>query len=360
MPGIARALTWFACSWFLSIGLMAQSGPPQPSANDRLLTRFRQLTAEQRETVLGRIERRLSRETSDLVHNVLGRGRKVDSYPAAAEPEWYTAADYAPVAGTRRLLAAEESRHRSATNRIRTFQFMPDLDRQVDYDWRSGKAVRRGTPLSDEQQFANLLNGFFPCTDQAVAQVLAILDDDPTQRALGDYFEHLYGDRYGNVFAGVSLFDAWNAGIQLEMPDIDAIAFARLVLKSNVFTSPIPEDRRRDDLYQKMREAFESHRGYRTLRLAAAAAYVAGDPKIEPTYQPLVARCHWLWLECEHDPQRMAERLRRTPDRTRLITELDAAIKAAPERVEPLQRVYRDWGVFLVRLAEHELQTVGN
>lgn len=342
------------------MGLAAQNGPPQPTANERLLARFRQLTAEQRETVLGRIERRLSRETSDLVHNVMGRGRKLESYPMAGEAQWFTAADYAPVAGTRRVLAAEEPRHRTATNRIRPFQFLPDLHRQVEYDWRIGKVVRRGAELNDEQQFANLLQGFFPCTDQAVAQILAILDDDPTQRALGEYFEHLYGDRYGNVFAGVNLFDAWNAGIQLEMPDIDAIAFARRILQSDAFVSPIPEDRRRDELYQKMREAFESHRGYRTLRLAAAAAFVAGDPKIEPTYQPLVGRCHWLWIECGYDPARMAEWLRRNPDRAKLLSELDAAIKAAPERVEPLQRVYRDWGVFLVRLAEHEVQTVGD
>lgn len=360
MPGLARALTSLACCLLVATGLSAQNGPPQPSAKDKLLARFRELTAEQRDTVLGRIERRLSRETSDLVHNVMGRGRKASSYPEATAPEWFLSADYAPVAGTRRLLTADESRHRSATNRIRAFEFLPDLHRQIDYDWRSGKAVRRGAELSDEQRFANLLHGYFPNTDHAVAQVLAILDDDPQQKALGEYFEHLYGDRYGNVFAGVRLFDAWNAGIQLEMPDTDVIAFARRVLKSDAFTSPIPEDRRRDDLYQKMREAFESHRGYRTLRLAAAAAFVAGDPKIEPTYQPLVARCHWLWIECDYDPERMAERLRRTPDRARWISELDAAIKAAPERVEPLQRVYRDWGTFLMRLAEHEVQTVGD
>jgi hypothetical protein len=182
-----------------------------------------------------------------------------------------------------------------------------------------------------------------PAADQAVARALAVLDQDPRQHRLAAFFEHLYADRQGQVFAGVTLFDAWRAGTVVEMPDTDAIAFARQILGSRAFVSPIPADRRRERLYEQVREAFSEHREYRTLRLALAATYVAAHPTLDATYQDLVPRCHWLWQESGEDPRRLAERLAATKDRTTLLREVDARLQEdsapAEQRCQELEEM---------------------
>lgn len=356
--------------WGLRVGCLSvllTAAPAQDQAPDavqvptaeQLTARLQKLDAEARATVVRNVEKRLLREQSHLVQNVLDRERGPSAYPAPAARVWFEPRDYAPVAAPRQLVAAGTAGHRAATGRCRPFEFLPDLQVAIVYDWALGKAVRVAPNLGPEARFANLVRGFFPHSDHAVAQVLEALDDDPDQRALGDYFEHLYGDRNGAVFAGVSLYDAWNSGIQLEMPDTDAIAFAVRILGTASFVSPIPEDRRRERLYGKLREAFERHRDHRVVRLAAAAAYVAGEPKLDATYLPLVARCQWVWQQVGWEPKEFAARLRQTPDRTQWLLAVDAEIRAAPEAVAPLRQAWRDWGVFLRQLAAAELARAG-
>lgn len=360
-PALFRGLLGpaLAC-WCLASGIQAQEPAPQdPPSADQLLLRLRKLDAGQRETVVRAIERRLLRDPSFLVQNVIGRERGAGAYPAPMPRTWFEPRDYAPVALPRSLVAPGSAAHRAATRGCRPFEFLPDLEVAVVYDWGLGKAVRIAPNLDATARFGNLVRGFFPHSDHAVAQVLEALDDDPEQRALGDYFEHLYGDRNGAVFTGVSLYDAWNSGIQLEMPDTDAIAFAVRILGTASFVSPIPEDRRRERLYAKIREAFERHRDHRVVRLAAAAAYVAGEPKLDATYLPLVARCQWVWQQVDWEPKEFAARLRQTPDRAQWLLVVDAEIRAAPEAVAPLRQTWRDWGVFLRQLAAIELGRVG-
>ena len=85
--------------------------------------------------------------------------------------------------------------------------------------------------------------------------ILARLDTDGDQRRLAGFFEQLYADRDGHVFAGISLYEAWYSGRTVEVPDVDAIAFAQRVLRTQSFVSPIPDGRRRDRLYRQIREA---------------------------------------------------------------------------------------------------------
>ena len=203
--------------------------------------------------------------------------------------------------------------------------FLRSLHPQVVYDWARGQAVS-GKPPDSSQRFAALLAGFAPGSDAAVALLLQQLDADFEQRLAGAWFAHTYADRDGRVFAGITLYDAWYSGKTVEVPDVDAIAFARLVLHTDSFVSPIPEGRRRERLYQQIHEAFGRYREYRTLREVAAAAFVTAEPDLDPIYRELVGRMHFLWARLGYDPARVAQKLN-GGDRSELLTILDDALR---------------------------------
>jgi len=343
--------------WLLLGGQEPQDpapAPPVPSAAT-LLERYARLGKDQRTTVVRNMEKRLQREADDILQRIQSCQRGDAAYPLRTAPVWYEPRDYAPVATPRHVVAKGTDPHRAATHKIAGMPFLPDLHCAVVYDWSIGKAVRTGAVLGDDERFANYVHGYTPGADEAVAQALEVLDTDPLQRKLGAYFEHLYADREGRVFEGVTLFDAWHSGIVVEMPDTDAIAWARLILDTQSFVSPIPADRRRERLYARIKEGFADHREYRTLRLAAAAALVAAEPRIETTYEPLCRRSHWLWQKCEYQPKALAARFARTPDRTTLLREVDAAIEAEPDVIDSTRQALRATAEFLRALADYEL-----
>ena len=127
------------------------------------------------------------------------------------------------------------------------------------------------------------------------------------------------------------------SGKTVEVPDVDAIAFAREILQTNSFLSPIPEGRRRNRLYQQIAEAVARHRQYRTLREAAAASFVAADPAIEATYQPLVLRMHLLWPLCNFDPGAVGRSLE-SGTRTELLEALDDRLRESSEAADAFQQ----------------------
>jgi len=347
---------------FLAFALPAQqpaaAAPAAPTA-ELLWKRYQQLTADQRQGVLRAMERRLLREDGDILQRIQGRQRGRTAYPQLPQPSWFEPIEYAPIAAPRHVEASSTDLHQAAVRRMKPFEFLPDLHATVVYDWGLGKAVRIADSLSDDDRFENLIHGYVPGSDEAVAQVLEALDTDPQQRKLGSYFAHLYADRSGNVFAGTTMFDAWYSGVQVEMPDTDVIAFARRVLGSTSFTSPIPDGSRRAKLYQSMRDAFATHRDYRTLRLAAAGAFVLAEPRIDPIYEPLVRRFHWLWPQLDYQPKLLADRLGKTKDRAAFLAEVDATIRSTTDTIEATRQTFLETSSFLLLLADYELGRAG-
>lgn len=340
----------------LAGGVAAQDAPPTA---EQLLQRFGRLDRDQRNTVVRNMERRLARLDDDVVQGVLGFDRGTADLGRPQPPAWFDPKEYAPVAAPRHLVAAGTAPHTAATAGMHGFEFLPDLHRAVVYDWGQGKVVPAGSPPADDARFANFVHGYLPGIDHAVARITAALDTDPEQRALAAYFEHLYADRDGAVFARVTLFDAWSSGKVVEVPDVDAIAFARHVLATRSFTAPIPADRRRERLYRKVREAFALHREYRSLRCAAAAAFAIADPNIDAAYVPLVSRCHWLWVQCGGDVARFAASLAQAESRAEWVQEIDAAIKASVEVVDGRRASLRAVAEYLRALADRELTAAG-
>ncbi|HLU40721.1 MAG TPA: hypothetical protein VK081_15155, partial [Planctomycetota bacterium] len=227
------------------LGLLAQGPTEELSARDAL-ARFDALPVLRQAMLVRRLEQKVALADDPAVRRIASL--RLDPgvpLPDAPAPVWFDPAEWAPVAPERRVAPPSDPRHRAVRAAMPEVTVMPDLARGVRYDWRTGSIIRARS-LGWRERFANLAHGYPPGADEAYARVLAALDRDPLQRRLADYFEHLYADRDGTVWEGVTLYEAWYAGRTMEMPDVDAIAFAVQILGDRSFVSPIPADARRE------------------------------------------------------------------------------------------------------------------
>lgn len=350
------------CSIGLWLGtLVAQeppAAPPTPLRAEDLLARYAKLERQARSDLLRNLERRLARENADVLQSIQGRVQGAAAYGTRSSVRWFEPREFAPAAAPRSLVAAGHASHRRFCAKMQSFVLLPDLRRAVDYDWLAGAAVR-AAELDDDARIRNLACGYAPGADHAVAQVLAALDRQPDQRRLGDYFEHLYGDREGAVFAGVSLYDAFRSQQNLEMPDTDTIAYARLVLDTRAYEAPIPGDRRRERLYQKIATGFAAHHEHRTWCQALAATFVTADPVLDPTWQALADRAHWLWQKKGRDPRAVAAWMQGFAGRSDAIAAIDAETAKDIGPARQHQQALRELAEFLRQCLDRELRAAG-
>lgn len=303
----------------------------QDAANPaQMQKRFEALPSAQKEATLADALRRVAAIEDPALVRAVAFGTDGDDLPSLQRRLHHDEKVFAPVARTRVRIPASDPRAAKVRAEFPHVRLLRDLEPFALYDWLHGEAASSPMPLTASQRFANLASGYPPSADRAVARLLAILDRDGDQREVAAFCEHLYADRDGRVFEPVTLYEAWYSGRVVEVPDVDAIAFARNILQTDSFVSPIPDGRRRDRLYEQIRAAMKKHREYRTLCEAAAAAFVAAEPQLDPTYQPLVDRMHLLWAECGHAPAEFGKRLTES-DRGELIAQLDERATKTPE-----------------------------
>ena len=344
----------------LGAGALAQNGDSATPSPASRLQAYTALVPEQRAAVVRSILRRMQREPHEAVQRIVGRERGLASYAKPAAAAWFDPKVFAPVAPARTLVSQGDGRHRQATAGMQAPRFLTDLRRAVDFDWATGKSVRVGAEPDDDAVFANLARGYLPATDHAVAQILEVLDDEPRQRQLAQWFEHLYADRNGMVFEGVSMFAAWSSGKKLEMPDVDVIAFARTILTTESFVSPIPDGRRRDRIYRQIQDAFAEHRAARSLRLALAAAFVHAQPDLDPAWTALLPRCQYLWARHGFDAGALQKALAGS-DRGKVLDDTDRVLRDDPTAralQEQTRTQLHDVRVWIDELLDTELAKV--
>ncbi len=306
---------------------------------DAALAAFRKLPADKQSAAIATLERRILLDPDPLLQSIVSWSRAHQSYPVAEPPRFHDPAKWAKgVAPERTVARAGTPAHDAVAAKIVRPPFLPDLHKAVWYDWGTGRVVRAEQPLRDDQVFENLLHGYPPGSDAAVAHLLEIYDRGfkpvSEHRVMAAYLEHLYADLNAVVYEGITLYDAWYSGEVVDVPDVDAIPFARQILKTRSYRSPIPKGRRRTQLYQKIRDRTFEYRVYRTLREAAAAAFVRAKPVLDKTYQPLVARFHFLYASADFDPQPTAELLRKYAKRSDFFRETDRAMNDNPDAFE--------------------------
>ncbi len=314
------------------VATLAALLPQDVALETAALVRFRALAAEDQAAVRRDLEQRVLLDPDDRIQAIVSLARAFETYPLAEPRRAHDPEVWAKgVAPPRVAVPAGAPEHEAVRQLVPRLEVLPDLHRAVSFDWGAGRVVRREQPLSDEEAFENLLRGYPPGTDEAVASVLAQIDTDPAERPLASYFEHTYADLEARAYEGVTLYEAWCSGKQLAVPDVDAIPFAVEILRDRSYRSPIPANARRTKLYQRIREHAARHRSYRTLREAAAAAFVAAEPQLSGTYALLVPRFHYLWSELDDDPAALAGKMRAAKGRDAVIAEVDDVVRRRPE-----------------------------
>lgn len=321
-------------SSLLSCLTLLPQGPPPPPPTEKALQktpieRFRSLPAEDRTRLVSLFERAVMKDFDPTIQRIVSIGPSFQSIPIAKSPTWNRAQRWAKgVAPERKLVRKGTTEQKAVRRRIPLRGFLPDLNQAIWYSWREGRIVRREQPLCPEESFENFLHGYAPRSDMAAAQVQLLLDKDPKQRKISAYLENLYADLDAKVYEGVTLYEAWYSGKVLAVPDVDSIAFERTILRTHRFRSPIPANKKREKLYQRIQERAFAFRKYRTLREACAAAFVAADPQLDEIYKRLVPRFHYLFAIKDHDPEAVADFVSRFQDRDSFVEKLDKEIGA--------------------------------
>ena len=304
--------------------------PPEEEA--LLLAEFEKLPSAGQASLLQEVEaavRSLDLPLGRLVEKIVGR-QEAPKEPLETwtGPLWYDPKIYAPALPIPRKLLAEDDPKTAPTRQKFWNNRVPDeLGSSLRYSFGTNRILQLWRKTPPATTLRNYLAGYPPGADLAREIVLKLLDDDPKVDAEADYFEHAYSDREGNVYPGITLFDVWNSGHEMEMPDVDAIPFARHILKDASYRSPIPAGPKRTALYRKIGEHFASFRRYVQLRQAAASYFLAWSPKVSPFVEPMRDRIHLLIAWGVEEPFLLSQFFRKHPEREDFLEAADALIE---------------------------------
>lgn len=241
--------------------------------------------------------------------------------PEDTVPPFYDPEVHAPGQVGRKWLKED---HASAKKARRKLLGEPDPQRLRSawrYDWGTRELRRAGDPNDPDRIFENALAGHPPDLDLARELVLMQLDAGEQQEALAA-FAHAYTDRNGKVYPGLTLFDAWNSGNTIEMPDVDNLGIIHdLDDQWRKWVSPVPTNKQ-ESLYERVGEIFQGAQRYRALRESVADCFLIGEPAPRAGYGVNYSRFHALWEKYESDPAALVKNLPKTKDWKKFLERL--------------------------------------
>lgn len=240
--------------------------------------------------------------------------RDASQFPAAPPTPFYAPDLHAPGQPiARKRLDEQDPRAR----KLRELVFAPvpatGLASAWTYDWAAREVQRSGDDLEPRRIFFNALAGYPPDLDLAQAQVLRALDDGAEQAALAA-LGHAYTDRRGSVYPGVTLYDAWSSGAEIEMPDVDILGIVHdLANDWKTYVAPVP-DSQHDELYARVFAFYHPAKRHRGLRTALAMTFLSGSIPLRDGYSGHRDRLHTWWDEHDSTPSALFERLPKAAD----------------------------------------------
>lgn len=245
----------------------------------------------------------------------------VGLWPDAEPAPFFDPEEHAPRQPiARKRLDPDHSRAKRARKDILGVRKERRLARAWAYDWGARGLVRLGDDRDPEHVFENALLGFPPALDLAEALVLRRLDRGEERQALFA-FGHAYTDRDGNVYPGITLYDAWGSGYEIEMPDVDTLGIVHCVLdEPRRWIAPVPARKHRE-LYDTIGGIYVDARRYRGLREAMASVYLIGTPVLNDGYEPSLVRFHALWDRHISSPEKLRTILPTANDRQMFLTD---------------------------------------
>ena len=296
----------------LVLGL-APCAPPcdahAPDAAERARAAFARLTPAEQKDVVDFLESEIARVRTfqmDLARWLIAnQERDPKAWPAEPARPWFDPVRHAPAQPiARRALEPDDPR----VARVRRELGVAPDERAWAYDWASGDVVHRAAHDTPARAFDLAVAGLHPRHDLLRALVERALDDGAERRSLAA-FEHAYTDRSGNAYPGITLYDAWRSGAEIEMPDVDCLGIVNTVLDDwTTWTSVVP-GHRQESLYQRIGELFQPAHRHRELRVAIAATFLEANPGLCCGYEGSIGNFHALWEDCASTPATLRARL---------------------------------------------------
>ncbi len=290
-----------------------------------LVAAWSKLDAMKKGEVLAAFEKGLAGLDSFLVRTLRERMAGYEELSAGARaaerPEYYDPKIHAPgLPIPRHWLEPDDP---LVTKALRTM--LPPVDPRAlrpswRHEWGSGDIVRLADPADPETLFTNALHGYPPGLDFARNLALRALDRGDERKVLG-VLAHAYTDREGGVYPGLTLYEAWDSELEIEMPDVDVLGFVHEIWDDwTTWVSPIPSNEF-ERIYSKIKEEFVRVRKYRSLREALADTLLIGEPSTRYGFEGLRTNFHALWTENDSNPARLAELLPGAKDRADFLAD---------------------------------------
>lgn len=321
-----------------------QDGPPPdpfaPYGEERVRDAFDRASPKDRERLIGYLEFDLGHQESFqlacLRHALTLADRDAGLFEDAAPTPHFDPEELAPGQPiARKPISVESSSYRSFAKRLEAARPPRRYRAAWVYDWDLRQPVRLGEPDDPERHFENACLGFPPNLDLAEALVLQALDDGSQREALVAY-GNSYTDRNGGVYPGITLYDAWTSGVEMEMPDVDILGLATALLPKldRRWVAPIPPSEH-DELYGALFEEFTPAKQHRGLRESLARTYLASQPVLHDGftrahYDPL----HGFWEQHSSSPVAAVDDLPTTKTWEKFLTALVVDTGKDPERLQ--------------------------
>ncbi len=338
----------------------AQSPSKEILDDARLRQAWQFLTAAEQEDVAARFEEEAgalrSFENALIAHALTLEPTDPGLLPTAGAAPIYDPKVHAPAQPiARSVLKPDDPIALEAKQRM----VDAELDRSPPsawrYDWTKREVQRAADPHEPTRVFENALAGRPPNFDLAEAIVEKTLDRGGETKTLAA-FAHAYTDRAGNVYPGVTLYDAWSSGAEIEMPDVDVLGIVHDVLGDwNRWKAMIPDSQHRA-IYDAVGKLYQRAHKYRALRSALAESYLVGKPALRDGYIGHVLRFHGLWESAKAEPSSLAKEL---PDAehaqeymlhwSELFDRDGAKVQKAQARQATLEQDARDVRATLIR-----------
>jgi hypothetical protein len=316
----------------LGLVLAQDDGSGPENRPDPITTAYEQFgksPGEKRAAIVAEIARRIEEcQDAGVRHLLALRDRAVRELKIVNRqaPAYYDPALYAPQA-RRHFAEATDAIVAETAGRFDRVGSVPMYNGRISYDFGLNVGVDSGKDPSSDDVLWNYLYGYPPGADVLVAWLELKLDHDDTVDLLAEHFSHCYCDLEGTCFANLSLYDAFAAAAvaeqNIDMPDPDVIAFARLVLKDDSFVSPIPPDSRQRELFGHETDYFLRYFRHRTFVEYCANLLVNPEIPISYAHEQLRERILYCFHLDGRDLTKIRNRLIRYGDRGNFVNSID-------------------------------------
>jgi len=309
---------------------------PEPERLDRAVLLFGAREPDVQRQILDEIREEIESSEDDGVRSLIALGkrarRQLKQKPWAG-PKFYEPEIYAPIQAARSFVHVESADAEQQYNLMRAYENGTEYACGIRYDYGQDLARVLRTEPAPSERLLDYLAGYPPDADLLIAWLESRFDHDRTLDSIAEYFDHAYCDRVGNCYSEITIYDAFASQSQIEMSDVDVIAYARKILKDKSYRSPIPAGRRREELYGKIRDGFLLYYRHRVLAEGAANLMVNPEAFLRDDHEGLRERLLVCFALEDSDVERIRARFVKAKDRDSFIEQMDDVVEADRKRL---------------------------